>query len=674
MPVDSRVLGKKARALAFVRCISGGGLFVDAKQAREAAKPDLDEVRRHDSGAAISAMRENAVAGGTGGGATRSGDSRFVGSMAELNDSIEFRIEHGGADSKQRAAKRKAHVVSTAGGQTAEIEARMVDEFGELMGGELPNEEVFVSGMLGTARQVRQATLEGRKETWQKGLSCFESYCATVCFARFTIFQLLPVSAAVMSEIVPIPPLLVIMFFWAIARGHVPKGGFEYVMADGSFRRSPFKEDNPKRKEQYTWGSVHQMVKYMSDWSHYYGQVVPTENSKYGAEVRAAIQMVKRALSTQRPNAAAGLRSATMALFYQTVDPFKWQEMQFATQCCLGEGFMWRPNEGWMLDLSAIEFVRLLASEDSAEKEVVRVKFICSKKDKFTSQPKRACGHRCGCEGSIASPVIVVGPDLCLNGLFRCYVCYSSWHVMNAGVDDGAFFRDPENQSWVIPFDQLTSDLRARLAAVNAALVACGQDELTVRNIKASMLRRTGATIRCVELGESEIMTMFQGRWNCPTTFRLYLEWKAQQLEASYAASRLGYASLSVAARNAVPSLNQIELVGADCVLPQDASEFDPEDTLPAHTGLPATVPLDDRRVVEHCALSAELKEKHSKLTRLMAELPVVFRVAQRVELASMAPAGEVDRAMSNCEDERHLREEICEVIGLISALDLLFQ
>jgi hypothetical protein len=49
-----------------------------------------------------------------------------------------------------------------------------------------------------------------------------------------------------------------------------------------------------------------------------------------------------------------------------------------------------------MLDLSAIEFVRLLASEDSAEKEVVRVKFICSKKDKFTSQPKRACGHRCG--------------------------------------------------------------------------------------------------------------------------------------------------------------------------------------------------------------------------------------------------------------------------------------
>ena len=92
MPVDSRVLGKKARALAFVRCISGGGLFVDAKQAREVAKPDLDEVRRHDSGAAISAMRENAVAGGTGGGATRPGDSRFVGSMAELNDSIAFRI------------------------------------------------------------------------------------------------------------------------------------------------------------------------------------------------------------------------------------------------------------------------------------------------------------------------------------------------------------------------------------------------------------------------------------------------------------------------------------------------------------------------------------------------------------------------------------------------------
>ena len=121
------------------------------------------------------------------------------------------------------------------------------------------NEGVFATLQDGPAREVRLAVLAGRKKEWTSALSTFESFCATVCGGRFTIEQ----DEVPREQKSPIPPVLLTLFLWAIARGLIPKGGFGYVKRDGSKRKRG-------RGGVYCWGTVHQMLKGAYSWSEYH--------------------------------------------------------------------------------------------------------------------------------------------------------------------------------------------------------------------------------------------------------------------------------------------------------------------------------------------------------------------------------------------------------------------
>ena len=114
---------------------------------------------------------------------------------------------------------------------------------------ELSNEAAFEALQAGPAREVRLAVLVGRKAEWMAAISTFESFCATVGGRRFTVEQ----DGLSRAEKTPIPPVLLTLFLWAVARGLVPKGGFAYTKSDGTKRRGG-------RVGVYCWGTVHQML------------------------------------------------------------------------------------------------------------------------------------------------------------------------------------------------------------------------------------------------------------------------------------------------------------------------------------------------------------------------------------------------------------------------------
>ena len=111
-------------------------------------------------------------------------------------------------------------------------------------------------------------------------------------------------------------------------------------------------------------------------------------------------------------------------------------------------------------------------------------------------------------------------------------------------------------------------------------MVAAGHDPLEAKNVQASMFRRTGATIRCVELGQRELECMFQGRWSSTCILRLHLEWAAQEFDTSHTTYDPSVASFSEEARDGMSTAY------ASSVDPQDFLAFEPEHRLPAGTGL----------------------------------------------------------------------------------------
>ena len=141
------------------------------------------------------------------------------------------------------------------------------------------------------------------------------------------------------------------------------------------------------------------------------------------------------------------------------------------------------------------------------------------------------------------------------------------------------------------------------------------------------MLRRTAATIRIVELGYSEMETMFQGRWETAANFRLYVEWASQIFDTTHMTYKLGMAGFSPGAEKGVPEESEV------LVDPQDYSAFNPEETLPASSGLPIAVRLSDRKIELYVEGNAELRSKLAALKAMEQRIGVTFKVAQEVEL-----------------------------------------
>ena len=126
------------------------------------------------------------------------------------------------------------------------------------------NDDVYGRLMDGPAQRVRQATLDRRKAEWMSALSTLESFFVVICARRFTIDQ--PAGGVCK----PIPPVLLILFLWMVARGLIPHGGFEYTKIDGTKRHGKRDKDKP-----YCWGTLHQVLKAVYSWSHYHGVVAP---------------------------------------------------------------------------------------------------------------------------------------------------------------------------------------------------------------------------------------------------------------------------------------------------------------------------------------------------------------------------------------------------------------
>ena len=127
------------------------------------------------------------------------------------------------------------------------------------------NAQVFARLQDGAARRIRMTALNSQKSEWMGALSTLESFFVVVCARRFTIHQ------AQGSVVEPIPPVLLILFLWSIARGLLPLGGFAYTTIDGKKRHVPKKN----KDEQYRWSTVHQMLKAVYAWSEYHGVVAP---------------------------------------------------------------------------------------------------------------------------------------------------------------------------------------------------------------------------------------------------------------------------------------------------------------------------------------------------------------------------------------------------------------